>query len=97
MAKQQWQDDASIDAWLIWSTWGIANPDLADMVAVEPAYRIYRDMGVVLTRAAQQRPEARAFFAFLQSPAGEAIFSKWGWLTKVDMAADTALDAAPQP
>ena len=68
-----------IDAWLIWNIWQVANPTLADLIPVEEPYRIYRDTAVVLTGKGKQVEQARAFVAFLQSDAGEKIFTKWGW------------------
>lgn len=79
-ARQAWIADPSIDAWLIWSIWQVANPTLADQVAIEPEYRIYRDAGIALTRKGGQRPEAKAFTDYLASPEGERIFVRWGWL-----------------
>lgn len=79
-ARQAWIADPSIDAWLIWSIWQVANPTLADQVAIEPEYRVYRDAGVALTRKGGQRPEAKAFADYLASPEGERIFVRWGWL-----------------
>jgi accessory colonization factor AcfC len=78
-AKQAWISDPSIDAWLIWTIWQVANPTLADQVAIEPTYAIYRDTGIALTRKGEARPEACQFAAFLQSPAGAAIFAELGW------------------
>jgi len=82
-AKQTWQADPSIDAWLIWNIWQVANPTLADLVEIEPQYRIYRDVGVALTRHGRGNPHAKAFADFLASPQGAAIFAKWGWMTSV--------------
>nr|MDX8317385.1 accessory colonization factor AcfC [Agrobacterium rosae] len=48
-AKKAWTEDKSYDAWIIWNIWQVANPKLADVVEVEPDYRIYRDTGIVLT------------------------------------------------
>ena len=78
-AKQAWQADPSLDAWLIWNIWQVANPTLADAVPIEPAYRIYRDTAIALTKAGEARPEAKAFAAYLASPEGAAIFARWGW------------------
>lgn len=78
-ARQAWTADPTLDAWLIWSIWQVANPTLADQVAVEPELRIYRDAGIALTRKGGARPEAKAFGAYLASPEGERIFTKWGW------------------
>ncbi|HEX8533912.1 MAG TPA: extracellular solute-binding protein [Allosphingosinicella sp.] len=86
-AKQAWVADPTLDAWLIWDIWQVANPDLADAVPVEPEYRIYRDMGAVLTAQGKQKPAAVAFLDFLSSPEGEKIFMKWGWSRRAGRAA----------
>ena len=80
-AKQQWIDQKDIDAWLIWNIWQVANPELAQVVEMDEPFRIYRDAGVVLTRKGTGVPRAREFVEFLSSPAGRAIFAKWGWDT----------------
>jgi accessory colonization factor AcfC len=82
-ARQAWLQDQTLDAWIIWNIWQVANPDLADLVAVEPAYRIYRDAGIVLTKRGKDKPEAVAFKTFLTGAKAAAIFAKWGWLTTV--------------
>ena len=81
VAKDTWTRDASVDAWLIWGIWQVSNPALADQVAVEPEYNIYRDTGVALTKTGAQKPEAKAFAAYLASPEAGRIFAKWGWIT----------------
>lgn len=78
-ARKIWTERPDIDAWIIWTIWQVANPKLADLVEAEPEYRIYRDTGVGLTRRGQEKPAAKEFVAFLQSPEGAAIFRKWGW------------------
>lgn len=80
-ARQTWIDQPQIDAWLIWNIWQVANPKLADVVAIEPDYAIYRDSNVVLTTQGKTRPAARRFVEFLRSPEGARIFRKWGWTT----------------
>jgi accessory colonization factor AcfC len=79
VAMQRWQEDPSLDAWITWNIWQVSNPELAEVVALEPRYRIWRDTGVVLTTRGNQRPQAAGFVAFLQSPRGEAIFAEAGW------------------
>ncbi len=80
-AKQTWTADATFDAWLIWNIWQVANPTIADQVAIEPNYRIFRDTGVALTQRGDANPQAKAFAAFLASGEGSRIFGKWGWTT----------------
>lgn len=81
-AKEQWIAQPDIDVWLIWNIWQVANPTLAQVVEMDEPYRIYRDTGVVLTSKGKNAPQARAFVEFLKSPAGAAIFAKWGWLAR---------------
>ena len=78
-AKQKWIDDPSIDAWLIWNIWQVANKELAEVVRIEPRYAIYRDSGIALTQRGASNAQAKAFAAFLRSPEGAAIFRRWGW------------------
>lgn len=82
LARQQWTQQPEIDAWLIWNIWQVANPELAQQVAVEEPYRIYRDTGVVLTDKGKKVDEARGFVAYLKSEEGRQVFAKWGWDTK---------------
>ena len=79
-AKQTWIDDPTLDAWLIWNIWQVANPTLADVVEIEPEYAIYRDANVVVTEHGKANPAARQFVDFLFSPEGARIFKKWGWM-----------------
>lgn len=78
-AKELWAKDPKIDAWLIWNIWEIANDALADAVEVEPEYRIWRDCGIALTKRGAATKSAAQFVDFLKSPAGRAIFERWGW------------------
>lgn len=80
-AKAKWIADPSIDAWIIWGVWEKANPTIADAIAVEPQFRIYRDTATALTVRGKIKPEAKAFLSFLRSAPGAAIFKKWGWIT----------------
>lgn len=80
-AKAAWQNDPTLDAWIIWNIWQVANPTLADLVQIEPEYRVYRDSGVALTRRGAVKRHAREFVQFLESPKGAAIFARWGWTT----------------
>ena len=80
-AKATWVADPSIDVWLIWNIWQVASPTLADVVEIAPDYAVYRDTGIAITTRGKDKPQAQKFVEFLQSPAGAAIFSKWGWKT----------------
>jgi accessory colonization factor AcfC len=79
-ARQAWLDDHSIDAWLTWTIWQGDDSGLAEIVAIEPELRIYRDAGIALTRRGQAKASAKEFVTFLASPAGARIFQKRGWI-----------------
>jgi accessory colonization factor AcfC len=81
LARTQWTEDTSIDAWLIWNIWQVSNPTLANVVDIEEPYRIYRDAGAVVTKQGKNNPQAQAFVDYLASADGKAIFKKWGWKT----------------
>ena len=80
-AKAAWMADTTFDAWLIWNIWQVANPTLADAVALRKPWVVYRDAGVALTTKGSSRESARRFLAFLRSPEGARIFRRWGWTT----------------
>lgn len=79
-AKEKWINDRTVDAWLIWNIWQVANPTLADVVPVAERWRIYRDAGIALTRKGAERRLARDFASYVRSPAGARIFARWGWV-----------------
>ncbi len=81
LALKRWQDDASVQAWLIYNIWAVAHPGVAQVVPLEPHYRLYRDCGVGLTVRGKASATARAFVAFLGGAQGRAIFEQWGWQT----------------
>lgn len=76
----RWTERPEIDAWIVWTIWQVANPSLADLVEVEPEFRIYRDTGVGLTRQGRGNPAAKEFVTFLQSSRAAAVFCRWGWI-----------------
>ena len=96
-AKDQWTQQTDIDAWLIWNIWQVANPELAEVVKMDEPFRIYRDAGVVLTTRGKDKPQAKAFVEFLQSTAGQKIFSKWGWDARPASGTQPAATSGTQP
>jgi accessory colonization factor AcfC len=81
-ARKAWIDDKTLDAWIIWNIWQIANKELADLVPVSKEYRIYRDCGIALTQQGKDKESARKFIAFLKSNTGKQIFARWGWMAQ---------------
>jgi accessory colonization factor AcfC len=79
-AKKVWNSDLSYDAWLIWTIWQKESPASADLVQTEPENTIYRSCGVAITTRSKNKVSAKEFAGFLQSPEGQKIFVKWGWM-----------------
>ena len=79
LAMKSWKEKPDLDVWLIWNHWQIANPDLADQVAVEADLVVWRSADIALTQRGSANPAASAFIALVKSPDGEAVFKKWGW------------------
>jgi accessory colonization factor AcfC len=78
-ALKRWSSDPSVDAWIVYNIWAIAHPGIADIVPIEPRYRLYRDCGVVLTQRGSGNTDAQRFVQFLESPQGLRIFRQYGW------------------
>jgi len=81
-ARKAWIENTTLDAWIIWNIWQIANKELADLVPVSKEYRIYRDCGIALTQQGKDKESAQRFIAFLKSKTGRQIFAKWGWMSQ---------------
>lgn len=79
-AKDRWTADTTLNAWLVWNIWQIANPELADLVPIQEPWLIYRGTGVALTHGGRTKQLARDFIEFLDSADGSRIFHKWGWI-----------------
>jgi accessory colonization factor AcfC len=65
----------SLDAWIIWNVWQVANPTQADVVPIETGYAIYRDTGIVMTKKGANIAAPRQFIASLKSPMARPSFS----------------------
>ncbi len=79
-AKNLWASDPTYDVWLVWTIWQKENPDAADLIEIEPGHTIYRSCGIAVTNRSERKALGKEFIDFLQSPAGQTIFVKWGWL-----------------
>lgn len=79
MAKKAWEENSQYDAWLVFNIWGVSNPDIGQIVPIEPQLVVYRGTGVALTKQGSKNAEAKSFIDFLKSQQGHAIFKKFGW------------------
>lgn len=79
-AKKLWASDLAYDAWLIWTIWQKESPASADLINIESENTIYRSCGIAITNRSVRKVWGKEFANFLQSPAGQAIFMKWGWI-----------------
>lgn len=78
-AKKAWEENNQYDAWLVFNIWGVSNPDIGQIIPIEPQLVIYRDTGVALTQQGLKNTEAKSFIDFLKSPQGHTIFKTFGW------------------
>jgi len=81
-AHQVWNSPGAPDAWIaLYSEHG-ANPTESDAIRLEPGLESVRDAGIALTTAGEAKPLAKAFYSFVHSPEGLAIFERWGWCSR---------------
>jgi len=78
-AKQKWNSDPSIDAWLTWTIWHKENPGSSELVNTDPESTIYRTGLIALASRSEHQSTGKEFTRFLKSAKGEEIFVKWGW------------------
>lgn len=78
-AEKKWNEDKSIDAWLVFNIWGTRNPETAEIVKTEPELTIYRSMGTALAKSTKQKPLIEEFVKFLESESCRKMFAKEGW------------------
>lgn len=78
-AERQWNEDPSIDAWLVFNIWGKRNPDNSQIVKTDKKLTIYRSMGTALSSKSPQRAQALKFAEFISSPRCKKIFENAGW------------------
>ncbi len=83
-ARDIWNSDDSIDAWLIWNHWQLDNPDIADLVPTEPELTIYRDTSIARTEKGKDNNEVAQFIDFLKGDKGIEIFASHGWQRKFE-------------
>jgi accessory colonization factor AcfC len=79
-AKKLWSSDLTYDVWLIWTIWQKESPASADLINIEPENTVYRSCGIAITNRSEKKGLGREFADFLQSPVGQAVFVKWGWI-----------------
>ncbi|MFS4460172.1 extracellular solute-binding protein [Bdellovibrio sp. HCB2-146] len=78
-AEKKWNEDPSIDAWLVFNIWGTRNPESAQIIATEKNLTIYRSMGTALSKSSQQKDQATEFVNFVKSKTCRKLFEKEGW------------------
>jgi accessory colonization factor AcfC len=75
-ARNYWQNNDDVDAWISWADWPIDNPNLGKSIDIESQLVVYRDVNIAL--ASDASPEAKQFFDFLLSNKAKPIFKKRG-------------------
>ncbi|MNK88833.1 hypothetical protein D3C87_1088150 [compost metagenome] len=78
-AEKKWNEDSSIDAWLVFNIWGTRNPETAQIIPTEKNLTIYRSMGTALSKTTKQKEQAIQFVDFVKSKECRKLFEKEGW------------------
>ena len=74
-----WNAPNPPDAWIALASEHGAHPDESEAIKLQRNLLIIRDAGIALTVAGESKPLATMFHDFVRSPAGAAIFKRWGW------------------
>lgn len=78
-AEKKWNEDPSIDAWLVFNIWGKRNPESAQIISTEKNLTIYRSMGTALASSTKNKANAMQFIDFVKSKDCQKIFQQEGW------------------
>jgi len=78
-AHAVWNAPNAPDAWIALASEHGAHPDESEAIKLQRNLLIIRDAGIALTKAGESKPLANMFYDFVRSPAGAAIFKRWGW------------------
>ena len=74
-----WNAQNPPDAWIALASEHGAHPDESEAITLQQNLLIIRDAGIALTKAGESKQLATMFYNFVHSPAGAAIFKRWGW------------------
>ena len=74
-----WNAPNPPDAWIALASEHGAHPDESEAITLQQNLLIIRDAGIALTKAGESKQLATMFYNFVHSPAGAAIFKRWGW------------------
>lgn len=79
LAIDAWKADDSYDAWICYASWHFRLPDVTDLVQIPKKQTVYRGTPIAISALTDQKEVASDFISFMKSPAGHAVFKKWGW------------------
>jgi len=74
-----WNAPNPPDVWIALASEHGAHPDESESIKLQQNLLIIRDAGIALTKAGESKQLATMFYNFVRSPAGAAIFKRWGW------------------
>lgn len=76
---EKWNSMPELDAWITFESWHYRLKDRTDLVRLPESQRVHRGTPIAVTTISREKALARDFIRWLKSPAGKAIFLKWGW------------------
>lgn len=76
---EKWRSMPELDAWITFESWHYRLKEETDLVRLPESQRVHRGTPIAITTISPEKALARDFIRWLKSPAGKAIFLKWGW------------------
>ncbi|RDU69948.1 hypothetical protein CQA62_00615 [Helicobacter cholecystus] len=82
IAVENWNNDSSIDALIIWEHWANAiGKDKAEFINSGKGSVMYRASEIVITNDSQNIQEAQDFINFIKSAEAQKVWVKEGWIS----------------
>lgn len=81
LAVESWNNDASIDALIIWKHWAnTIGKDKAEFVRSGKSSVIYRASEIAITNDSPNKDKARDFINFIKSQEAQKVWEEKGWI-----------------
>lgn len=78
-AEKKWNEDNSIQAWVVFNIWGNRASNESEVVKIESEYTVFRSMGSIKNKNSKNTKLRDEFLAFLKAKNCQEIFVSHGW------------------